>query len=275
MEINDYARHILLSSNLDEKLEPLKPNFKFKESKGFDHPDFPNRSEKIKPSTKKVKFPKSQSLHLENKKALAFHFFANHELLAFEIMAASLLIFPTKTMADHKFKLAIINTIEDEKKHFSLYRSRMNEFGVDFGDFPINDFFWRQLEKINTPTQYFSFISLTIEAANLDFAKFYAKVFTELEDFKSAKILELVYKEEIQHVALGVNFLEKSRGDESLWDYYRNNLPDLITPARAKGMNFDFDGRTKAGLNDDFIQKIFEYRDDFKVTDRKTWKNNS
>ena len=272
MDVVDYAKHILYSPSLNEKLKPIKPDFKFKYSPALEHPDFPGRSDKIKPSTKRVKFPKSDSLHLENKKALAFHFFANHELLAFEIMAASLLIFPTKTISDHRFKLAIISTIEDEKKHFSLYQARMNDFGIEFGDFPINDFFWRQFEKIHTPAQYFSFISLTLEAANLDFTKFYSKLFTEIEDPKSAGILDLVYKEEIQHVAFGVNYLEKSRGDKSLWDFYRNNLPDLITPARAKGMDFDFEGRSRAGLNKGFINDIYEYRDNFKVTDRKAWK---
>ena len=63
----------------------------------------------------------------------------------------------------------------------------MNDFGVEFGDYPLNDFFWRQLSDIDLFDDFFATMSLTFEAANLDFAAFYQKVFTEVGDQKTCK----------------------------------------------------------------------------------------
>ena len=79
----------------------------------------------------------------------------------------------------------------------------MNEFGVEFGDYPLNDFFWRQLSDIDSFDDFFATMSLTFEAANLDFANFYQKVFSEIGDQKTANILKIVYEDELTHVKLG------------------------------------------------------------------------
>ncbi len=81
-------------------------------------------------------------------------------------------------------------------------------------------------------------MSLTFEAANLDFAHFYEKVFRELGDLKTASTLKIVYEDELSHVQLGARYLEKWRGDKDFWTYYNENLPWPITPARSKGKLF-------------------------------------
>ncbi len=272
MDIIEHAKQILFSADLDEKLQFDELDRSFKKFTPISIPDNPGRSKKHEFSDKRVKFPKKTSLHLPDKKALALHSFANHELQALEMMAAGILLFPTETEEDHKFKLGIMNTIQDEKKHFILYRKRMNELGADFGDYPIGNFFWKQLAKIQNKTQYYTFVALTLEAANLDFAKYYSEVFSSIEDHKTAKILDIVYEDEISHVAVGRKWLDKWRGDKDLWQYFLENLPELITPARSKGMIFDREGRKKAGLDAGFIESVANYRDEFAVTDRKSWK---
>jgi len=67
---------------------------------------------------------------------------------AIEMMAAAILIYPHSTEEDVRFKKGIVTALKDEQKHLSLYIKRMNELGYEFGDFPLNDFFWRQLEKV-------------------------------------------------------------------------------------------------------------------------------
>ncbi len=68
---------------------------------------------------------------------------------------------------------------------------------------------------------------------------------------------------------LGGSFLQKFHPDENLWDSYTNNLPHPLTPARSKGMVFDYQGRVKAKLPLDFIEKQKNYHDDFIITQRK------
>ena len=56
--------------------------------------------------------------------------------------------------------------------------------------------------------------------------------------------------------------------DQTLWDYYRTSLPWPVTPARSKGIEFDSELHLKAVGDSDFIQRLSEYNDDFKVTRR-------
>jgi uncharacterized ferritin-like protein (DUF455 family) len=140
----------------------------------------PKRENSIQFSDKQLKFPKGKTLSLDNKKAQALNSFANHELLAIEMMATALLIYPHHTDELKRFKRGVLKSLIDEQKHFKLYRNRMQEIGYDFGDFPLNDFFWKQMEKLKTPSMYLAVMSLTFEAANLDFAHYYQQIFKTL-----------------------------------------------------------------------------------------------
>ena len=228
----------------------------------------PGLNKSIEFSKEQIKFPRAGSFHLKEKRALALHFFANHELLAIEMMAAALLMFPDLT---ESFKRNLISTIKDEQKHFLLYRKRMNQLGVDFGDYPLNDFFWRQFASIKSPEEFYVLVALTFESANLDFAIYYRDIFEEVEDFECQKIMSIVLEDEIKHVARGRSYLESKVDPKDLWSYYQGLLPDKITPARSKGIKFFDEPRIKAGLHPDFISCQRDYRDQFKVTKRKEW----
>ena len=66
------------------------------------------------------------------------------------------------------------------------------------------------------------------------------KLFKELGDEKTYSILKEVYEDEIRHVARGRSeLLRNVMNPEELWDYYCKNLPENLTPARAKGIVFD------------------------------------
>ena len=86
--------------------------------------------------------------------------------------------------------------------------------------YPLNDFFWRQLSDIDSFDDFFATMSSTFEAANLDFAAFYQKVFSEIGDQKTANILKIVYEDELTHVKLGSFWLNKWREKDDLWSYY-------------------------------------------------------
>ena len=112
---------------------------------------------------------------------------------------------------------------------------------------------------------------MTFEAANLDFAGYYRDKFKEVDDLKTANIMNIVYEDEIKHVALGAKWLNSWRGDLSLWGYFRESLPHNITPSRAKGMSFDVEARVRSGLGEDFIQNVRDYKDDYIITTRREW----
>lgn len=273
MNIYDYAETLLMGTSLEDKLlAPVNIDITHN-SNPYDMPLYPGRDKSIAFSDEQVKFPGKGKLHLPEKRALAMHFFANHELLAIEMMAAAILKFPGESEEDLKMKKGLLKTIADEQKHFKLYVNRMKDFGLNFGDVPLNDFFWRQMPKIDNPSQFFSVMALTFEQANLDFADFYRHIFAEYGDEKSAKIMDIVFEDEISHVAFGRTWLNTWKQSKSLWDYYLENLPDNLTPARAKGIVLNIEARQRAGLDDHYIDSIENYRDNFKLTNRKSWKS--
>lgn len=262
----DVARDLLLGETLEEKLAVVPVSWD--EWKSFELPKLPGRGGKLAFSDQQLKFPKAVHLRESEKKAMALHSFANHELLAIEMMAAALLIYPHRTEEEIRFKRGIVTALRDEQKHLSLYIGRLNELGYGFGDFPLNDFFWRQMGKLETPSQYLSVMALTFEAANLDFAQFYRDLFRNYGDEETAKILDTVLEDEISHVAFGAHWMKNWRKDKTLWEYYQNSLPWPVTPARSKGIEFDRNLHLRAMNDRDFVEKLAGYNDDFKVTRR-------
>lgn len=271
MHYRDYARQILEGESLEDKLLSSKDLELSERLEHYELPSNPGRTKRLEFNNEQVKFPRNTSFHLEEKRGLALHFFANHELLAIEMMAAALLIYPDTNKEVIQMKKGLIKTIQDEQKHLKMYIARMKEFGIELGDFPLNDFFWRSMDKLTTPSHFYSAMAMTFEAANLDFAQFYEQGFRAVEDFKTADIMRVVVEDEISHVALGAHWLNQWRGDKDLWNYYKTHLPGVMTPARAKGIHFDKEIRTRAGLDQEFITKLDEFRDEFKVTNRKNW----
>jgi len=275
MKVVDFCRSILEGEDLKSKLEgPLDLCFDDPSDQmdSFDLTSYPKRPKELQISEKKLKFPAKGTLGNDHNRAKALHFFANHELLAIEMMAAALLIFPQNSSDLVKLKKGILEALCDEQKHLRLYIARMNELGIDFGDFPVNGFFWEKMKDLNTPAKYLCGMALTFEAANLDFSYYYGNLFDALGDKKSAQIMNIIYTDEITHVALGRKFLNDWKKNQTLWQYYLSELPFPLTPARSIGIELCIEARKKVGLGDDFIEKISNYQDDFSITTRKEWK---
>lgn len=269
MKLSDFTKNILLGDDLDSKL--FYPEIIEFDDFQEQRIDIPKRSGKIEFSAKQARFPKG-NFHEKKRTAMALNAFANHELLAVEIMAYALSIFPHNTQELVRFKKGILSALKDEQKHFRLYANRMKDLGYEFGDFPLNDFFWKHMKDMKTPQEYLSMMAMTFEAANLDFSFQYEKIFRDLGDSKTADVLKIVYEDEISHVGFGVNYLNKWKEDKSLWEYYRFCLPFPLTPARARGKSFDENSRIRAKMDNDFITNLLNYKDDYKVTTRKEWK---
>lgn len=272
--VYDYAKTILLGDVLEDKLLEGS-SIDWDKSTSFEalRVKLPGRSGRISLSEEQEKFPKKGALRDKSQRGKALHFFANHELLAIEMMAQALLLFPEASQATQR---SLVETITEEQKHFSLYCERMNEFGVEFGDFPLNQFFWSFMGKIEDLETFYNVVSLTFEQANLDFALFYKTIFEELGDEKTADILNIVYTDEIKHVARGRAFLGKSHVKkelpETFFEYFLSLLPSPLTADRAKGIVFDEQGRKKAGLSEEYINSLRDYQSAFKITKRKQWK---
>ncbi len=267
----EWARTLLLGPTLQDKLTPppLEGTWSAWDA-SFTMPQRPGRVARLEFSDQQLKFPGRPHLGEPEARCKALHSFANHELLAIEMMAAALLRYPHGGDAETlRCKRGIAAAIVDEQKHLGLYLTRMGEGGHELGDFPLNDFFWRQASKLETPASFFALMALTFESANLDFALYYEEAFRAAGDSTTADILRVVYEDELTHVGLGAHWLGRWRGDRTLWEYYLSVLPAPITPARAKGLHYRPESRLRAGVPGEWVDALTAFEDPFRVTRRK------
>ncbi|MBC7660739.1 MAG: DUF455 family protein [Chitinophagaceae bacterium] len=258
MQLRSFAEQLLLGQNLSDKLS--FPANIVDDAPGLPYengPEVPGRPSFLQFASgeKKASFPAPKDLHTPRMRGVVLHFFANHELLAIELMALVLLRFPD---ADSAFRQGILATIREEQEHLGLYLKRMKELGTELGDVNVNRFFWDCLKDMKNPLDFVTGMSLTFEQANLDFASHYKKIFAELGDHETAAILQKVYDDEIGHVKHGVSWLERWRPRElSQWEAYEGNLKLPLSPARAKGPIFDRDARRRADLTEEYVDSLY------------------
>ena len=266
-DILTFAERILFAETLEEKLSPPSADLvasmadiSHKRS-GFTPPTWPGRPPELAMgSTTKGRttaFPAPSKLDNPRARGLVLHFFANHELLAMELMALAILKFAD---APEGFLRGIVQTIADEQRHMTFYLKRMKELEVELGEAPLNAFFWTSLRDMKSPMEYAAAMSLTFEQANLDFATHFANLFQTIGDAETSDILVKVRDDEIGHVKHGLVWFDRWRDPaKSLWQAYCEELRFPLTPARAKGTVFFNDVRVRAGLDADFISELAVY----------------
>jgi uncharacterized ferritin-like protein (DUF455 family) len=255
MELRDWAIRILSADSLEEKL--LSPQELTDFNPGspllWKTPCRPPGMD-FKRHSRKERLPSLRDHHDADKRAICLHRFAGHELLAVEIMAYALLAFPD---APAHFRKGVAHTLKEEQGHVRLYIARMKEMGLQFGDLPLYRHFWAHVPFLTSPLKYISVMSLTFEMANLDFAPLYGNSFAQHGDLLSANLMHQILKDEIAHVSFGYRWLRQFKhADASPWETWKNNLPPLMTPGRAKGLIFLEEHRQSAGIDAEWIEAL-------------------
>jgi len=257
MELREFAERVLFATTLEEKL--LHPADISDERPGpaLVTPAAPGRPAELQfkaTGEARDSFPGTKNLEKESERGRLLHFFANHELLATELMALVLLRFPEAPAA---FRKGVYQTLKDEQEHTQLYLQRMKECGVHFGELPVSGYFWRSVSVMENPMDYVSSLCLTFEQANLDFARHFAQGFATVGDAATAKLLDKIYHDEIGHVAYGLKWFRRWKNPgESDWEAFCRQLKFPLSPQRAKGMTLNVAGRRAAGLDAQFIAEL-------------------
>jgi uncharacterized ferritin-like protein (DUF455 family) len=99
---------------------------------------------------------------------------------------------------------------EEECNHFNLLSDRLEKLGSFYGALPAHDGLWQA--AYDTKADWLGRIAvvpLVLEARGLDVSPPTIDKLTRSGDTASAQILNLIYEEEIGHVAVGVRWFKK------------------------------------------------------------------
>lgn len=259
MELREWAERIFTADTLEEKL--LTPHDGLRSLTDnqpgspivWSAPPRPSGLE-IAPKNQRKRIPHPNAFEQKEMRIRALHAFANHELMALEMMAWALLAFPE---ADKTFRKGLANVLIDEQRHFALYAAHIKTMGAEFGDLPLNDHFWMAARKISNPLDWVCTMHLTFEQANLDHAPYFGHAFEQVEDHESAELMKVIFEDEIRHVRFGSRWLKKWTPEgESMFESYAKHCSGGRSPFRAKGFEFQKEARLAAGLDEDFITKL-------------------
>lgn len=255
MEIREIAERVLFATSLEEKLRCPEEVTDARPGLPLAVPEAPGRPPELRfkaAASIRSDFP---GIHrVESERGRLLHFFANHELLATELMALVLLRFPEAPPA---FRRGVLKTLREEQAHTRLYLERMRACGVEFGSLPLSGYFWRCIAPMEHPIDYVAGLSLTFEQANLDYCRMFQRSFAAVGDAETAALLERIYRDEIGHVAYGLKWFRRWKDPaQSDWNAFCRQLRYPLSPQRAKGGELNAEGRRAAGLDAEFIAEL-------------------
>lgn len=212
----------------------------------------------IAPRKQRKPLPHPTALHDPQLRVRCLHTFANHELMALELMAWALLAYPRAPAA---FRRGLAWLIQEEQEHLRLYIERIEAHGARFGEIGVNDHFWRVAHLLETPAQWVCAMNLCFEQANLDHAPLFAHHFREAGDEGSAALMVRIEQDEIRHVGFGVRWLRHFCDEEQLsFESFATHMNAYMDPSRARGDTINVAARLAAGLDEAFIKKLQDYQ---------------
>ena len=262
MEIREFAERVLFSDRLDEKL------------KQFDAPvtdQFPGEPLRVETPARPAELqfaarrkapamPRPGAFKIPRRRAVAHHIMANHELQALEVMAFVLCAFPD---APNEFRRGMIPIMGDEQRHTRMHVERAAALGLRFGQLPVNCYIWKKAQAFENVLDYLAGMPLTFEGRNLDHTLEFAEYFETAGDQRSAALMRVIHRDEIEHVRFGLEWLRKLKPPEqSDWDAYRSHLKWPLRPAKSKGDTFHREARQAAGMADEFIDQLEQSQED-------------
>lgn len=92
----------------------------------------------------------------------------------------------------------------EEAYHFSLIRRHLQSLGAQYGDYPAHDSLWDMAERTqHSFADRMAMVPRTLEARGLDACPIMQEKFRQAGDEQAARILDIILRDEITHVALG------------------------------------------------------------------------
>ncbi len=121
----------------------------------------------------------------------------------------------------------------------------------------MNCYIWKKSLQFESVLDYLAGLPLTFEGRNLDHTLEFEDYFEQAGAPRSAAIMKAIHHDEIQHVAFGIEWLNKLKpADQSEWDAYVAHLHWPLRPDKSIGDTFNTEPRRAAGMSPEFIDRL-------------------
>lgn len=150
-----------------------------------------------------------------------------------------------------------VSVADEEAKHFSLVTARLESLGASYGDLPAHDGLWQAAEETaHDLLARLAVVPLVLEARGLDVTPGMIDKLTSAGDGDSAAALQVIYDEEIGHVAIGKRWfdtlcVQQQRDPVETWQgLVRQHFKGTLKAP------FNEAGRDAAGFPSDFYAPL-------------------
>ena len=143
----------------------------------------------------------------------------------------------------------------DEAEHFEMLVRLLNGLGLSYGDLPAHDGLWQAAEKTADDLMArLAVVPMTLEARGLDTTPATIERLTRNGDDLTPPVLDVIYRDEIKHVAAGVRwfaYLAERNGEPGAQAFHRVHAERF--PAGLKAP-FNHAARAEAGFPQDWYE---------------------
>ena len=102
-----------------------------------------------------------------------------------------------------------VGVADQESHHFTLLSDRLTVMGTCYGDLPAHDGLWEAAHSTaHDILARLAIVPLVLEARGLDVAPAMIKRLRAVGDEENARVLEVIYRDEIGHVAIGKRWFD-------------------------------------------------------------------
>ena len=254
--IADVALNILNATNVDDKTklthhgftEWLNGNLSFQFNQTAPkRPGRPEKSELLSPK----EMPKRRSASGNTARIAMLHAIAHIELNAIDLAWDIILRFGKSMPIE--FTNDWIKVADDEARHFELLNNRLMDLDSYYGALPAHDGLWQSAEKTSHDLKAkLAVVPLVLEARGLDVTPSLIQKFRSSNDKKSVAALEIIYREEVDHVKAGNNWFNYVCNLENLNP--QTTYHTLVKKYFARHLKspFNKEARDKASLAESF-----------------------
>ena len=186
------------------------------------------------------------------------HALAHIELNAIDLACDIVARFPEEDLPA-AFYDDWLRVAEEEAKHFLLLEERLGELGGRYGDLPAHDGLWQAAEDTaGDLLARLAVVPLVLEARGLDVTPAMIAKLKAVDDHCSAAVLEIIYRDEVGHVAIGKRWFDHlckrdgSAPRETWQRLVRRHFKGQLKPP------FNEDARQQANLPPDFYTALAE-----------------